>query len=414
MPQANFDNQQFVCNDPRHQELAQQIYKRGLELVEEKKHAENLLYNISEAVLAVNGEYKLRLVNKTAEDLLQITSQQAEGKNLGDLLKLTNADGEELTPKDYCFRPNGVSLQSVVFNSTKGVRYFKLQSTNIKNPQGEGECIITLTDITQEKMLEKSKDEFISITSHELRTPMTIIKSYLWMLGNPKYGQLTEKQLDCLAKAQGGVERMLDMINDTLSASRIDQNALQLKVEELDIRSTLEGIVQDFSLKAKEKGLQFSCDIEESCQCVYADRDKLQELLVNLLGNSIKFTPSGWIKLTVERTKDGFVRFTVRDSGKGIDKEDIKRLFHKFGRIDNSYQTIAESGGTGLGLYIVKNLVENMGGAVGVESEGLDKGSTFWFTLPEEYYKVPQNLREKALTSLAPVLEASVSTICPV
>jgi len=243
---------------------------------------------------------------------------------------------------------------------------------------------------------------------------MTIIKSYLWMLGNAKYGQLTEKQLDFLVKAQGGVERMLNMINDTLNASKIDQNALQLRIEELDIRSILESINQDFGIKAQEKGLVFTSQVGENCRYVYTDRGKLQEMLINLLGNSIKFTPTGWIKLTVEKTADEFIKFTVSDSGKGIDPEDVKRLFHKFGRIDNSYQTVAESGGTGLGLYIVKNLVESMGGTVGVESAGLNKGSTFWLTLPGEYYKVPQHLRENSVTSLAPVFETNVSTICPI
>lgn len=414
MPQPAPDSQKIICNDPRHQELAQQIYKRGLELVEEKKHTENLLYNISEAVVAVDREYKIRLVNKTAEELLSTASQEAEGKDLGELLKLTDDQEKEITPENYCFKPADVTLQNMILESPKGRRYLKLQSTSIKNPQGEDECIITLTDITREKLLEKSKDEFISITSHELRTPMTIIKSYLWMLGNAKYGKLTDKQLDYLVKAQGGVERMLNMINDTLSASKIDQNALQLRIEELDIRSILESINQDFGVKAQEKGLVFTSKVGEDCRYVYTDRGKLQEMLINLLGNSIKFTSTGWIKLTVEKTADDFIKFTVNDSGKGIDPENIKRLFHKFGRIDNSYQTVAESGGTGLGLYIVKNLVESMGGAVGVESAGLNKGSTFWFILPGEYYKVPQHLRDDAVTSLAPVLETHISSICPV
>lgn len=414
MPQPAPDSQKIICNDPRHQELAQQIYKRGLELVEEKKHTENLLYNISEAVVAVDREYKIRLVNKTAEELLSTASQEAEGKDLGELLKLTDDQEKEVTPENYCFKPTDVTLQNMVLESPKGRRYLKLQSTSIKNPQGEDECIITLTDITREKLLEKSKDDFISITSHELRTPMTIIKSYLWMLGNAKYGKLTDKQLDYLVKAQGGVERMLNMINDTLSASKIDQNALQLRIEELDIRSILESINQDFGVKAQEKGLVFTSKVGEDCRYVYTDRGKLQEMLINLLGNSIKFTSTGWIKLTVEKTADDFIKFTVNDSGKGIDPENIKRLFHKFGRIDNSYQTVAESGGTGLGLYIVKNLVESMGGAVGVESAGLNKGSTFWFILPGEYYKVPQHLRDDAVTSLAPVLETHISSICPV
>lgn len=410
----NSQNQpQIFCNNPEHQILAEQIYKRGLELLEEKEHTENLLYNISEAVVAVNKDFNINIINKPAEDLLQVTTSQVEGKKLGDLLSLETEEGQKVTPQDYCFKGADVLLQNLVFDSSYGKKYLKLQSTNIKNPQNQEECIITLTDVTREKLLEKSKDEFISIASHELRTPMTIIKSYIWMLENSKYGSLTDKQKDYLAKAKNGVERMLNMINDTLNTSKIDQGGLQLKIEELDIRRYLDGVTQDFSIKAGEKGLGFSVEIGQGCQYVFADRGKLQEMLVNLLGNSIKFTTTGWIKLAVTNQSDGFLRFTVTDTGKGIDPQDVKRLFHKFGRIDNSYQTIAESGGTGLGLYIVKNMVETMGGEVGVASEGLGKGSTFWFTLPGSYDKVPEKLRENSVMSLASVVETHVTSICP-
>ncbi len=234
------------------------------------------------------------------------------------------------------------------------------------------------------------------------------------MLGNSKYGTLTDKQRDYLAKAQNGVERMLSMINDTLNTSKIDQNEMQLKIEEVDVKRFIENIAQDFSIKAGEKGLEFKTEIKEGCNPVYADKGKLQEMLVNLLGNSIKFTTTGWIKLTISNEPNDYVKFEITDTGKGIDPNDIKRLFHKFGRIDNSYQTVAESGGTGLGLYIVKNLVESMGGNVGVLSEGLDKGSTFWFTLPGNYYKVPEKFRDATVTSLASALETHVTSICPI
>lgn len=408
------DTPQDQSQNPQHQILAEQIYKRGLELVEEKKHTENLLYNISEAVVAVNDSLGINLLNKIAEDLLETTSQKSEGKNLGDFLTLETEDGRQIIPSDYCFKSVDITIQNLIHISTAGKRYLKLKSTTIKNPQNEEECVITLTDITREKLLEKSKDEFISVASHELRTPMTIIKSYLWMLENTKYGSLSTKQQEFLLKAKGGVERMLAMINDTLNTSKIDQGALQLKIEKLELNHFIDPIKQDLSVKAGEKGLNFVTEIAQDCQHVFADRGKLQEVLINLLGNSIKFTSSGLIRLTVDKHMDGFAKFSVTDTGKGIDPQDVKRLFQKFGRIDNSYQTVAESGGTGLGLYIVKNMVETMGGQVGVMSEGLNKGSTFWFTLPSEYLRVPENLRDYSVLSLAPASQTQITTICPV
>jgi len=401
------------CNDPSHQSLGQELYKRSAELLEEKKHTENLLYNISEAVIAVNLNSKINIINKATEDLLKLTAEKEEGRDLDEVLVLVNESGDKIRAEDYCFKPQDITIQNLVHESDGVTQYLKLQSTTIKNPKQENECIITLTDVTREKVLEKSKDEFISITSHELRTPMTIIKSYLWMMENAKYGELNPKQREFLAKAQGGVQRMLSTINDTLNASKIDQGELRLKIEEIEIREFIERIDQDFDLKAKEKGLEFKVSIDEKCRVVYSDKGKLEEMLINLLGNSVKFTNTGNVTLKVTKNGDSFVKFEVSDTGKGIDPENLKRLFHKFGRIDSSYQTVAEAGGTGLGLYIVKNIVENMGGAVGAWSEGLGKGASFWFTLPSEYYEIPQNLRESAILTLAPVLETHISSICP-
>lgn len=408
------DSSKIFCNNPQHQILAEQIYKRGLELLQEKKHSENLLYNVSEAVLAVSEGFKINIVNNATEDLLQLGLDKLEGQDLQDILKLHTENGEEIDPQSYCFKDSDVVIQNVVHESPAGTKYLKLQSTTITNPQEQRECIITLTDVTRERVLEKSKDEFISVASHELRTPMTIIKSYLWMLENNKYGELNQKQHEYLEKAKGGVQRMLSMINDTLNTSKIDQGRIQLKIEEIDVAEFLNRIEQDFIIKASEKNLGFDIIIDDGCEVVYSDKGKLEEMLINLLGNSIKFTNSGRVRLHVSKQPDSSIKFEVTDTGKGFDPADMNKLFQKFGRIDNSYQTVAEAGGTGLGLYIVKNMVENMGGKVGAESQGVGKGSTFWFTLPSSYCKIPQNLRDYSVVSLAPVTETHVTTICPV
>lgn len=206
---------------------------------------------------------------------------------------------------------------------------------------------------------------------------------------------------------------MLSMINDTLNASKIDQGTIQLKIEEIDLKEFLKRIEQDFSLKTNEKDLTFEVILEEGCKTVYSDRGKLDEMLTNLIGNSVKFTNSGGVTLKIGKLDDSYLKFQVIDTGKGINPPDIDKLFHKFGRIDNSYQTVAEAGGTGLGLYIVKNMVESMGGKVGAHSEGLGKGSTFWFTLPSNYCSIPENLKDNSVISLAPAVETHITSICP-
>lgn len=230
--------------------------------------------------------------------------------------------------------------------------------------------------------LDKLKDEFISVTSHELRTPMTVIKSYLWLLENEKGGKLSDKQQTYVQKALKGTERMIALINDMLNISKIEQSSERLPTEKLNVKELIEEAVEDFRVKAFEKGLRVETALEDCDQCAYANKQKLKEVLANLLGNAVKFTVSGKISVQLSKPSEKYIKIAVSDTGKGISKENISKLFLKFGRVENTFRTVAEAEGTGLGLYIVKKLIEGMGGEVGAYSDGENKGSTFWFILP--------------------------------
>ncbi len=253
--------------------------------------------------------------------------------------------------------------------------------------------------IANEKLLslDKLKDEFLSIATHELRTPMTIIKSYVWMVTQGKAGSVTEKQVEYLNKASKGVERMLRLINDMLDVSRIEQGRVELKAEVVNLKDLISDFAEEFKVKTEEKNLQLIRIVPEDLPKVKADLIKTREVLTNFLGNSIKFTEHG--SLTIKAQVDGeFIKVSIIDTGEGISAEDMTRLFQKFQRVDNSYVKQAETPGTGLGLYISKNYIEKMGGHVGVYSEGVGKGSTFWFTIPIS------TDNETHITSIAPTL----------
>lgn len=229
------------------------------------------------------------------------------------------------------------------------------------------------------KELDRMKDEFISITSHELRTPMSSIKGYLWMLRN-KGGKLTESQQRYIEKAQRGSERMINLINDTLNISRIEQGRTEFKTAPFAIGPVISEVAEGFKLRVSEKNLYLKLELSENEFEVFADSDKVREIIGNLLENAVKFTEVGGITISVKRVGN-FVKTTIGDTGKGIPPEDLPKLFLKFGRLEHSFATIAESSGTGLGLYICKLLSEKMGGSVGVTSKQ-GKGSEFYFTLP--------------------------------
>jgi two-component system sensor histidine kinase VicK len=370
-------------NELTPQELTEQLYKRNLELYYERSRVEKLLYSVSEAVIAIDENHQVTLFNRVAEVMTGMKKEHAVGKELKDILKLETEKEELIDLYEHTFDAEKDTLNSLVYKGTFRNYYVNYKSFTVARQDGTKECLITLSDITHEKELEKSKDDFLYVASHELRTPMTIIKSYVWMLKTGKPGPLNEKQMNYLEKAANGTERMIGLINDMLNISRFEQGRLQFDIQKVNVCEAVEDALTGFELKTAEKNIYL--DIDNHCVAapVYFDSNKLKEIVTNFVGNSIKFTKTGGISV---RVIDGpeYVRVQVTDTGTGIRPEDMSKLFLKFGRLDFSYQTVAENGGTGLGLYICKMYAEAMGGRVGVHSDGPGTGATFWVDLPKK------------------------------
>jgi signal transduction histidine kinase len=235
--------------------------------------------------------------------------------------------------------------------------------------------------VSNQKLIEldQMKDEFVSVASHELRTPMTAINGYVWMVLQGRGGDLTDKQKNYLTKVAQSTQRLINLVNDMLSVSRLEGGRIHIDMKKFDLVDLIKTANEELQIKADERNLSLLIDSANSKVEVYADPDKTHEILINLIGNALKFTEKGSITTQlVERA--GMIVVNVIDTGKGIAPEDMSKLFQKFGRLDNQYATVAETTGTGLGLYICKKYVELMGGTVSAHSE-VDKGSTFTFTL---------------------------------
>ncbi len=377
-------DKKVINNVTNNASFAEEIYKKNLELLESRRRAEQLLYGLAEAVFAVDESHNITLFNNSLEKILNKKLDEVLNLPVNQVIMLTRENGEPVDVKELCFVEveEKKKVDGLILKGATSDYYVNVRSSIINPLQGQQECLVTMVDVTKEKQLEKAKDDFISITSHELRTPMTIIKSYLWMLGAGKGGNLTQKQMEYVNKAAHGTERMLALINDMLSISRMEQGRMEIRIEKLPLKDSIQDTLEDFEIKCKEKSVECKVDIPQDLPQVFADNGKLNEIVINLMGNALKFTTQGSVTISAETLPDEKVRISVQDTGKGIQQEDMKRLFHKFGRLNYSYQTVAESGGTGLGLYIVKLYVEHMGGEVGVSSKGENQGTTFWFTLP--------------------------------
>ena len=232
------------------------------------------------------------------------------------------------------------------------------------------------------KELDALKDEFVSVASHELRTPMTAIKSYLWMALAGKGGVISEKLRLYLDRAYNSTDRLIKLVNDMLNISRIESGRMSFHFAESNIIEMVNQMVDEVKPRADELGLTIIVEKANTIlPTVLADKDKMSEVLINLVGNSLKFTPKGGtIKITFE-LNDETVVVHIADNGAGVTPNDLPRLFTKFGLMEHSYVHNKTSQGTGLGLYICKNIIDLHKGKIWAYSEVANKGAVFSFTL---------------------------------
>ncbi|HMI31971.1 MAG TPA: ATP-binding protein [Candidatus Limnocylindrales bacterium] len=241
------------------------------------------------------------------------------------------------------------------------------------------------------KELDRMKSEFVAVVSHEVRTPLTSIKGSLELLGDERFHVLPPPQRELLSICQANAERLITLINDILDFSKLESSKLSLNFESFEIGKIVPEAVDHIRNLAAIKGVSIDVHMEGSAGVVEADPMRVAQVITNLLGNAIKFSPDkGKIEVWARGT-DAEVVIDVKDFGKGISQRDLSRLFQRFAQLDSS--TTRKAGGTGLGLVISKGIVEQHGGRIWVES-AIGAGSTFSFALPRT--RVPGLLTDDA------------------
>lgn len=239
-------------------------------------------------------------------------------------------------------------------------------------------------NLTREKMLDKLKSEFISIASHQLRTPLTAIKWAIKMVLDEEDGKLNEAQKQMLYRGYKSNERIIVLVNDLLDVSRIEEGRFGYSFGKADFAEALENVIDNLEARIREKNISLVINKPEKTPEIYMDKQKMSLVLQNLLENAVKYTPErGRIEVTVE-PGDHFIKIRVKDNGVGVPKEDQEKLFSKFFRAQNVIRMQTE--GSGLGLFIVRNIIKKHGGEITCHSEeGI--GTEFVFTLPLEEQK---------------------------
>ena len=237
------------------------------------------------------------------------------------------------------------------------------------------------------RKIDAMKSEFVSVASHELRTPLAAIKNAVQLMLSGKTGEINENQEKFLSMAERNINRLTNILNDLLNLSRIESGKIELKFENIELKAMIELTASSLRPHADGKSIQIEVEIPEQLPAVYGDQEKIEQILTNLIGNAIKFTPDGGkilisVKPLSHDKKEGYgnmVAISVKDTGIGIPAEHLDAIFEKFHQVERSLNRSVS--GTGLGLAITKGLVEAHQGKILVESE-VGNGSTFTFTLP--------------------------------
>jgi len=232
-------------------------------------------------------------------------------------------------------------------------------------------------DMLKLQELDTLKSDFVSTVSHELRTPLTVIKEGVNLVLEQVVGPTNAQQQECLTMVIRHIERLTKLISNVLDISKIEAGKMDLQKQKVEVRALLENLAASFEPVYVKKLLKLEVRVEGD-PLAYADSDKIVEVLVNLVNNAYKFTEKGGVVISARKLKN-FVEIAVADTGAGIPPEELPRLFQKFAQVGDRY--VRHSGGTGLGLFISRNLVEAMGGMIKVESK-LGRGTKFIFTLP--------------------------------
>jgi two-component system, OmpR family, phosphate regulon sensor histidine kinase PhoR len=354
--------------------MASSLEQQLSALQENEKRLEGILNSMFSGVMLVSSSYRIILVNSAAEELLGYKADELIGFrhnevgrsfSISQLIGRCFDTGEKIREELHVYYPNEKIIDI-------NLAAYSIEDGGIKG------VIVVLHDITAIRRLEKMRSEFVTNVSHELKTPITSIKGFTETLldGALEDAEISRSFLTIINEES---DRLYRLISDILDLSKIEQKRMPLQLEEVNLPDLIKETVRILHEEARAKNIAIYLPHEDKI-VIEGDRDRLQQIVLNLVSNAVSYTPSDGEVLIETREKGQYVVLTVQDTGTGIPAQHLPRIFERFYRVDKARSR--ESGGTGLGLAIVKHLVESHHGTIAVESiEG--KGTTFTVTLPK-------------------------------
>ncbi|MDR3734706.1 MAG: PAS domain S-box protein [Acidobacteriaceae bacterium] len=356
------------------------------------RQSDSILESVGDGIYGTNLDGKVTIVNPAAAEMLGYKVQELLGQDMHTLSHHTKADGTP-NPSESC-----MIRQSLLTEQTVRVAdeiFWRKDGTSfpveyVARPQiSDGKAVgvvVAFTDVTERRALDKMKDEFISTVSHELRTPLTALRAALGLVAGGALASKPEKMHQMVEIALGNTDRLVRLVNDILDLERIGSGKAQLHSTMNSVEDLMRRAVELQSVRAEKAHVQFSIAAEGVS--VWADPDRILQMLANLIGNAIKFSPNGGeIHLVARNLSDNEAQIEVHDQGRGIPQDKLEQIFERFQQVDASDSRAM--GGTGLGLAICRSIAQQHGGRIWAESAP-GKGASFFFTLPT---RPRQNLR---------------------
>lgn len=367
--------------------LYKNVEKRNNKLKALKSYLDNVITSMTNGILVIDNKNVVRVFNKKTEELLGIMHKKVINKYLENTNLKKEFVKELFNIKNKILK--GVEIIDQEFEyiiSDEEKMPFGISATILKKEKEHLGILYVLRDMRETKELmelkriDKLKDEFLSMVSHELRTPLTSIKAYTETLLYMVEENDIESEKEFLNIINEESERLSRLINDVLDLSKIEAGKMTFIIQEEDLVILINKAIKNMFGFANEKKIKLIAETEEENIKVLIDKDRMLQVLANLINNAIKFTPEeGTVRLITKIIDENFVELSVKDNGVGIREEDKERIFEKFKQSEDILTR--QAGGTGLGLPICKNIIEYHGGKLWVESE-YGNGSEFKFTLP--------------------------------
>jgi PAS domain S-box-containing protein len=349
-------------------------------LLSEKRKSEVIVDSITDGLIMTDASSTILHVNRLVADLFGFDEASAIGRPAAEMVRDERLLALLRAPVDASVHVDDRRLSFIQIEQEGTTYFFRPKITILRTPDGEPYGVLLLMqDITQFKELDRLKSDFIATVSHEFRTPVTSINMSVDILDQQLLGPLTPKQKELVASAKEDCYRLTKLARELLQLSKLESGRVQVRDETLNMHDLVEATLRPLRIQFQEKKVTLEADVPSTLATLVADEQQLSWVVTNLVTNALKYTPAGGAVVVRGTEDDAGFRLEVRDTGVGIAREHLDRIFDKFVQVRNTAGTTP--GSVGLGLAIAKEIVEMYGGRIWVESE-VGQGSTFAFVLP--------------------------------